>query len=84
MADHIKTNRGVIHPSIEGLVTLIKTTVPPRTEQEVTQLRDACRSKLRSYSLEAYLRRYTTEPEQVAARDRWEIVAAFANRGKIE
>jgi hypothetical protein len=84
MADHIKTNRGVIHPSIEGLVALIKSADPVRSEQETTQLRDACRSKLRSYSLEAYLRRYTTEPEQAAARDRWEIVAAFANRGRIE
>jgi hypothetical protein len=79
VTDRVKANRGVIHPSIDGLVALISA---GGSAEELDKLRELCRSKLRTYSLEAYLKRYTAPADQVAARERWETVAAFANRSE--
>jgi hypothetical protein len=79
VTERVKANRGVIHPSIDGLVDLI---AAGGSGEELEKLRELCRSKLRTYSLEAYLKRYTVSADQVAARERWERVAAFANRSE--
>jgi hypothetical protein len=79
VTERVKANRGVIHPSIDGLVALITAGGPAA---ELDKLRELCRSKLRTYSLEAYLKRYPLPADQVAARERWEMVAAFANRSE--
>ena len=68
-----------IHPSIDGLVTMIKAT-KSNTSDEAAQLRELCRRKIRSYREDIYLKRYTTSTEQAAAKDRWRLVTEFANR----
>ncbi|MBA3710811.1 MAG: hypothetical protein H0W83_18555 [Planctomycetes bacterium] len=73
------SHRASIHPSIDGLVAMIaaKTMESPKEEN---QLREMCRKKIRSYREDVYMKRYTTVPDVAAARDRWQIVTAFANR----
>jgi hypothetical protein len=73
--------RAAIHPSIDGLVTLIQK-AGKQSAQETEQLREMCRSKIRSYREDVYLKRYNTPTEQQAARQRWQLVADFANRSK--
>ncbi len=73
-------NHGVFHPSIDALVAKIQDDTRDRSPTETEELRDVCRKKLRSYALEAYVKRYSTPAEQLAATERWETVNAFAHR----
>lgn len=68
-----------IHPSIDGLVAMIAghTKATPATES--VRLRELCVRKIRSYREDVYLKRYTTPTDVAAAKDRWQVVTAFAN-----
>ncbi len=68
-----------IHPSIDGLVAMIAAKKKDSPKEE-NQLRELCRRKIRSYREDVYMKRYNTVPEVAAARDRWQIVTAFANK----
>jgi hypothetical protein len=73
--------QATIHPSIEGLVGLIR--AHQLTEGgDATRLREMCRNKIRSYREDAYLDRYDTLDERLGARARWRLVEDFANRGR--
>ena len=67
--------RFVIHPSIDSLVQRIAAVTDDTPAAEIAALRETCRGKLRSYSLESYLR---TLPDPVLARTRYETVSRFA------
>ncbi len=72
--------RFVIHPplaSLAGEITKLNTKTPAAT---VEALRDSCRRKLATYSLEAHLRHGAADP--VAARAMWDAVAAFVATGR--
>jgi hypothetical protein len=67
-----------IHPSIDGLVELIKAG-KSHSSEEAANLRRLCQRKITSYREDIYLKRYTTTPEQEAARTRWQLVTECAN-----
>jgi hypothetical protein len=69
-----------IHPSIDDLASRIRGLSTDATEEVATLLREACLGKLKSYKLEDYLKRYTSEEEKMQARSRWDTVLNFANR----
>jgi hypothetical protein len=73
-----RSPRFIIHPSIDSLVERIAAVTATTSPDEVTSLREACRGKVRSYSMENYLR---TSPDATVGRQRYEIVARFAAPG---
>ncbi|MBA2482315.1 MAG: hypothetical protein H0V44_16755 [Planctomycetes bacterium] len=77
---HQTSSTASIHPSIDGLVALIQANKAKATSEEAAQLRMLCQRKITSYREDIYLKRYTTTPEQDAARTRWQMVTEFANR----
>jgi hypothetical protein len=76
---HLPRTTGFIHPSIDGLVEMIRAQGKGSAE-EVTQLRELCKRKMRSYREDVFLKRYTVPSDIDAARERWNIVSSFANR----
>jgi hypothetical protein len=69
-------HRFTIHPSIDSLVDRIGAIGAGTTAAEIETLREACRGKIRSYPLEAFLR---TRPDRVEGRTRYETVASFTS-----
>ncbi|MBA3685920.1 MAG: hypothetical protein H0W72_11870 [Planctomycetes bacterium] len=71
--------RPTIHPSIEVLATRIESLPADAPEAEHTRLRDSCKAKVRSFSIENHLRLAT---DAALARSRWDVVARFAATGR--
>ena len=61
------------------LVAMIAAHGKKTSTTEDAKLRDMCVRKIRSYREDVYLKRYTTVTEVAAAKDRWQVVTAFAN-----
>lgn len=71
-----------IHPSIDVLSANIKKldSMSNAPRDSVETLRETCLKKLKSYRLEDYLKRYTSEVDKTQARARWEAVTEFTYR----
>jgi len=74
-----------IYPSIDSLVTSIKDLSVKKkvSADQIESLRELCIKKLRSYRMDEYLKRYTTEADKLQARNRWAMVIEFANRSRL-
>lgn len=72
---NVPAQRSMILPSIESLEQRITSITDTTPADEVAQLRETCKRKIRSFALKDYLRRFE---DQEAARTRWEFVAQFA------
>lgn len=73
--DVMPATRPVLHPSIDVLASKIEALPADAAGEEVERLRETCRAKLRTFSLDSHLRNVA---DPAAVRRKWEVITRFA------
>lgn len=72
--------RFVIHPTVASLAERVAQVTADTTPEQLQELRDVCRRKIATFSLDHHLRLGAKDP--VAAQATWNTVASFAAAGR--
>jgi hypothetical protein len=70
----------VIHPTVTWLAERIAQMTTDTPPEQLQELRDVCRRKIATFSLDQHMRLGASDP--VAARATWDTVASFAAAGR--